>query len=269
MSRMPPKVKRANIEHLLLSTWHTAFETVKETLSASLADGSLITALQSVDPTLASSTIAGTDITYGEVISEALAEFGRFYPKWHTQEHTCSNQGDYPAYMLVSGAFFEPSLDACCTKYFHWDYDTCMLLGGSPSVAAATYEFYVDYDNDRCIQSCFLKDSSDTINCGGLAAKWQTTFATAAECCSTTLFWTNQQACVASSTKSAAATDPTLLGSSKWYVDWKQFKCVKDCDESLSQCGGLAKSWDELYDTSAQCCGERLSYIETEDCTPA
>lgn len=241
-------------------------------MRASLADNSLTTALLLVDPVLFAA-VAIASLTFGEVVSDALADFLRFFPRWHTGEHWCSNQGDYPPYMLVSGAYFETTLYKCCKRFYSWDFETCMDKGGAGRFAGsleiddptmASYNFYADYSKMHCVQSCLENESSDTLNCGGLAPSWQVTFVDATECCSHALSWENQLICVASSTKTTVATNTTAassVGTGDWYVHWKDFKCVKDCDKSLSQCGGLAQFWDEKFKTSAECCDKQLSWL--------
>jgi hypothetical protein len=52
-------------------------------------------------------------------------------------------------------------------------------------------------------------------------------------------------------------------GSNKYYADYNQSKCVKDC--TGSDCGGLVGGvWDELYDDKSTCCAEKFWWIE--DC---
>lgn len=99
----------------------------------------------------------------------------------------------------------------------------------------ATDKYYVDYNTETCKQDCLVKDSvPGTKNCGGLAPSHKTLFSDATTCCEKTLFWKDENDCVAKSTD----TESTAVGSGKWYVDWIAFKCVKDCDDSAdSQCG--------------------------------
>ena len=52
-------------------------------------------------------------------------------------------------------------------------------------------------------------------------------------------------------------------GSNKYYADYSQSKCVKDCTDS--DCGGLVGGvWDELYDDKSVCCAEKFWWVE--DC---
>ncbi len=39
----------------------------------------------------------------------------------------------------------------------------------------------------------------------------------------------------------------------KWYTDWATNACVEDCEEG-SSCGGMAMSYDQLYEDNKSCC---------------
>ena len=83
------------------------------------------------------------------------------------------------------------------------------------------------------------------------------------EGCKRYYFWA-VNSCVVNSGEGTAA-----VGSGKWYVNFNDFKCVKDCIPSVGDinCGGLAQAWDILYETSDQCCKLRLSWIDRDECT--
>jgi hypothetical protein len=55
-------------------------------------------------------------------------------------------------------------------------------------------------------------------------------------------------------------------GSDKFYIDWKSSgqKCVQDC-KTGGECGGLAASWDVLYDDKKKCCAAQ-SWKPAKDC---
>jgi hypothetical protein len=61
-----------------------------------------------------------------------------------------------------------------------------------------------------------------------------------------------------SSSSGIITTTTTTIapGSGKWYMNWSKYKCVKDCIGGF-QCGGLAKSWDQLYTTQSACCADK------------
>ncbi|KAL7460646.1 hypothetical protein ACHAXS_001091, partial [Conticribra weissflogii] len=78
-------------------------------------------------------------------------------------------------------------------------------------------------------------------------------FETLDACCKARYSW-NMNDCVGTS------GGTTVSGSNKWYPNWEDFICVQDC-VGASPCGGLAESWDPLYDTVATCCDTKLSWV--------
>ena len=49
----------------------------------------------------------------------------------------CLNDYDNaPTYMKIFGTYFESSLDACCNRYYSWDYHNCV---GAAGVALVGY----------------------------------------------------------------------------------------------------------------------------------
>eukprot|EP00970_Alexandrium_tamarense_P016783 scaffold7416_cov136-Alexandrium_tamarense.AAC.2 len=73
------------------------------------------------------------------------------------------------------------------------------------------------------------------------------------DCCEK-YYWWNMAECLGSAANA---------GSNKYYADYSQSKCVKDCTDS--DCGGLVGGvWDELYDDKALCCAEKFWWVE--DC---
>ncbi len=188
-------------------------------------------------------TIDELDIYYGNLLAPLLEKYLDWYPKWGTNENTCSNDGHYESYMKKSN-FVKGTLQECCDAYYSWALDECMVLGGAVD-SEASGDFYVDYHSNSCKQSCSEKDSTDTKNCGGIASNWIQTFKTAKDCCGAKLFWLDQASCIATSTKSAINEEDK--GSKDWYVDWELNKCVRDCVKgSNSNCGGLANNWDHV-----------------------
>ncbi len=189
--------------------------------------------------------VIGIYIDYGDLIAPLLKKYSIWYPKWATNDNTCSNDGHYELYMKKSN-FVKDSLEECCTAYYSWAFDECMVLGGAEdSQSSGLEDFYVDYYSNSCKQSCMEKDSTDSKNCGGIAAKWMQLFKTADDCCSTKLFWLDRSTCVAASTKSDINEEDK--GSKDWYVDWEMYKCVRDCVKGTgSNCGGLASNWDDV-----------------------
>jgi len=237
-------------------------QVVQETANAAVADGSLVQAL----PTALGATAVGA-ITQGVSAFELLADLTSWYPTWHNTDNTCSNDGNAPAYMTLTGNFIYGTLESCCNAFYSWSFTECMKLGGATSATYATNEFYVDYTSMSCKQSCEVGTAAvgtaPQLNCAGIAPSWMTVFATAELCCKGKLWWLGASACVADST-----LIPATAGA--WGGDWykKGQKCVKDCDVgSDSQCGGMAERWDEVFSSSSACCTNKLWWVEPTQCT--
>lgn len=78
-------------------------------------------------------------------------------------------------------------------------------------------------------------------------------------CCDSYYFFARDE-CIANS-----GGDASESSSFKWYVDFEEEVCVRDCPEGTDDlCGGNNAEWEALYDTAEQCC-ERL-WWKGEDC---
>ncbi len=66
---------------------------------------------------------------------------------------------------------------------------------------------------------------------------------------------------------SSTTASQTKSGSNRWYVSYTDSICKQDCKNSSSlSCGGLANSWDFLYDTVEDCCVQRLYWVKLDVC---
>ena len=54
-----------------------------------------------------------------------------------------------------------------------------------------------------------------------------------------------------------------VVGTGKWYVKYEAETCVQDCTGG-SNCGGIAESWDEVFDSKIACCDAKMWY--NNDC---
>jgi len=187
-----------------------------------------------------------------------------FYPNWGGMETTCLNSIEYPqnvpGYMIQHPEqWLEANAESCCKRHYSWVKNECISLSANNPSIAATFKWYVNHQEEICQQDCAEGVGGP---CGGLAMPSDTLYDTPVACCTEKLSWIVTSTCEAQSTGVAA------VGTSQWYVDWILKKCVKDCvDSSDANCGGLAKSWDELYGSSTTCCGNHLWYIARNDCT--
>eukprot|EP00804_Cyclotella_cryptica_P008054 CCRYP_004558-RC/>CCRYP_004558-RC protein AED:0.04 eAED:0.04 QI:1123/1/1/1/1/0.8/5/276/517 len=78
-------------------------------------------------------------------------------------------------------------------------------------------------------------------------------------------------ACGASYVSPVIAVDRVIpspvIVNEKWYVDWKDERCVQDCDVGMApSCGGYANKWNKLYADAATCCKSTLSYKNVDWC---
>ena len=65
-----------------------------------------------------------------------------------------------------------------------------------------------------------------------------------------------------------AAADARAIGTDQYYVDYINFKCVKDCEGS-KPCGGIRNTWNRLYSSASECCSLALWWFDdTSDCFP-
>jgi len=126
------------------------------------------------------------------------------------------------------------SLDTCCAAQFSWVTSGLCL---SRSNSTTTDQYWADKTNSKCVKDSITPAKDLTV----------ALYKTAKECCEESIPWKRAAACIAVSTGEAAQ------GSNEFYVDWKRGKCIQDC-EGATPCGGLAKSWDNIYPSGKECC---------------
>jgi hypothetical protein len=147
----------------------------------------------------------------------------------------------------------------CCEEKLNW-LDSASCDARSNGLELFSDLFYVDYKNNVCKQDC---SETDPLPCGGNPSESNTPlYDTLEECCETKLQWNNVDECVASSN---GQDTTTAAGSNEYYVNWKLFKCAKDCIGS-APCGGLKNSWDASYSNPSDCCANHLSWIDEAEC---
>ena len=121
-------------------------------------------------------------------------------------------------------------------------------MGGSNFVSN---KFFPDWEGSN--QSC-LQDATNTPAPDYMHVTEQWFADTLDECCEKHYFW-NLNACLGGS----------ATGTDKWYVDWATFKCVKDCAEGGTDCGGFADSYGKsnLHASKNQCCDTHVGWDYT------
>jgi hypothetical protein len=135
----------------------------------------------------------------------------------------------------------------CCSHEYSWiDNELC----ATRTTHSTLNKYWADKTNGKC--------EDDSVN--------PTTDLSVAiydsieSCCSEGLSWLSKTACFAASGGSL-----TGLGTNKFYIDFINQQCAKDC-VGAAPCGGLAQQWNILFDTEDDCCSQ-LSWIPKKDCT--
>ena len=147
--------------------------------------------------------------------------------------------------------FMFNSKEECCENFYSWDYYAC--AGTTPVLTNG--EFYPDWSGSTdhtCIADGKAPDYMLHNQNHYLAP-------TLEKCCKKHFSW-DVKKCLGDSPGS------TYAGTNKWYVNWTDKKCVQDCNSGAAPCGGIANSWDDLYTSQADCCEEKLFWINTRDC---
>jgi hypothetical protein len=163
----------------------------------------------------------------------------KYYPDW-LGDDTCKNDGSAPDYMVQNPSMWlHDTLADCCSKNYSWKLAECV----GTAAAASSGLYYPDWagSNEGC-----LNDGNEPSYMAANTDQWMYSDLTA--CCEKHFSY-NLSAC----TGASGAT-----GSNKYYMSWSANKCVQDCEGT--GCGGLAESWDTLYDTQSECCSDKMSW---------
>eukprot|EP01082_Thalassiosira_pseudonana_P005220 g4797.t1 g4797 contig17:57986-65940(-) len=193
------------------------------------------------DPTVATTT---TTSTISTTTTTSTLE-PKFWPDW-LGDDTCVFNEEFPQYMQLNPSWTGSTLEDCCKRYYSWRYDDCMVEGGGTSNTATLY-----YPNWEGSDHVCVNDGEAPAYITQAASAFM--FEDLEDCCEK-YYWWNMAECLGSAANA---------GSNKYYADYSQSKCVKDCTDS--DCGGLVGGvWDELYDDKALCCAEKFWWVE--DC---
>lgn len=155
----------------------------------------------------------------------------------------------------TSMALFDTLAECCAEKLPYVATATCTDPTASTT---GTLKFYADYTAGACVKDCPAAVTSP--ECGGVVANSAGVqfFDTASECCSAKYGWIDADLCVA-------------LGSgtyiNKFYVDYADKSCRQDCASGTNNCAGHPSDLSiQLFDTAADCCANKLSYVNQEAC---
>lgn len=206
---------------------------------------------------------------------------GEWYALWSNNicVKNCIDPNDAACKGLATASdTLYPDAKTCCSNKFSWiDNDLCSkrsivktaASGASqqkycskPSNATPVeFEFNRWYANDnflQCVKDCGTSASSDP-TCVEVTDIRTKLYASALECCQEKLFWLNSELCVARSEQNGF-TD-------KFYVDYLNSKCLKDCDAASPGCGGSPENLSiDLFDTAKECCEAKLGWITVDQC---
>ena len=186
------------------------------------------------------------------------AASGLYFPDWEGVDDRCINDTVAPAYMLQNPALWlSDTLEACCNTHYSWKKAECMINGGNAPAASGLY--YPDWEGAD--NSCIKDTASSRAPLYMQEAK--TWFYDTLEKCCSAHYQYNISGCTGQ--PSSVTSGAPVSSTGKYYVDWKNYKCSKDCDSGTAGCGGLAQSWDVLYDSKDQCCRESLGW-NYKDC---
>eukprot|EP00956_Cyclotella_meneghiniana_P034765 scaffold108040_cov122-Cyclotella_meneghiniana.AAC.5 len=157
-----------------------------------------------------------------------------YYPDW-SGDDTCKNDGQAPPYMVGNPTLWlHSTLAECCNTHYFWKSNECI----GTTVSASTGLYYPDWSGDD--EGC-LNDGNEPAFMTQSSNSW--VYSTLGSCREEHYSW-NLNSCLGTSVSA---------GSSKWYMDRKESKCVQDYTGS-SQCGGLAETWETV---SSGCGGIR------------
>mmetsp|Transcript_25700 Transcript_25700/g.44898 ORF Transcript_25700/g.44898 Transcript_25700/m.44898 type:complete len:1663 (+) Transcript_25700:1-4989(+) len=184
--------------------------------------------------------------------------------KWYVNhedeicEQDCPVDGGGPCGGLVPSwkTLFETVI-SCCENRLSWIATSVCEAGSTLQTATGTSKWHVDYLLEQCVQDCASPGANAT--CGGVVTSANVDlYDTSDSCCTAKLGWVEGDICEASSTNTVVSSS----GSSGWYVDHKLHRCVQDC-KGAAPCGGLRKSWDEVFSSSSACCSAKLWWLDS------
>mmetsp|Transcript_20073 Transcript_20073/g.42253 ORF Transcript_20073/g.42253 Transcript_20073/m.42253 type:complete len:568 (+) Transcript_20073:272-1975(+) len=173
-----------------------------------------------------------------------------YYPDWAGANTGCIADGNEDEYMRLNpeGYYLFDKLVDCCSRHYSWNYNECAGIDNAALGPDGEALYYPDWEGEN--KSC-KNDGGQPEYMSNNPTAWM--FETLEACCTARYSW-NMNDCV------GAAGATTVTGSNKWYPNWEDFVCVQDCVGD-SPCGGLAESWDPLYDTVNTCCDTKLNWV--------
>lgn len=165
---------------------------------------------------------------------------------------TCEDLDD------ATETLYESSLQ-CCQEGLTWvPVDKCNTLSqGNPLTGSNKWFVSYEVGEERCFRECLPEGGS----CGGLAHLDIELFDDAKTCCTNKLSYKSLSYC------EVASTGSTYTGTSLYYVDYPNSRCVMDCDDAIADCGGIITDRStELFNTVTECCDAKLPSLDQSLC---
>jgi hypothetical protein len=168
-----------------------------------------------------------------------------YYPDWNGANEGCIDDGQEPYYMLSNAQYFlSNTREECCEKFYGWKYYEC--TGTKPPSSGG---YYPDWIGASSSPYTCLNDGKEPLYMLNSPAWYLSS--TLKECCETHFRF---------AFKECMGTQD--VGTGNWYVKWDSNTCAQDCTigASNSNCGGIAGSWEEFFDSKEACCDSKLSW---------
>mmetsp|Transcript_31509 Transcript_31509/g.60108 ORF Transcript_31509/g.60108 Transcript_31509/m.60108 type:complete len:784 (-) Transcript_31509:593-2944(-) len=230
------------------------YQSVTSSMQAKIDSGAFATTLETRAAEIGEVIeVAVANSNFEELVIELLALASVWYPSWKTNQH-CLNDGKQPFYMMRNSAsWLFNNRDSCCTRYYSFDYTACMGVEDSGAIG-----YYPAWDGTgKCLNDTALPEYM-RLN----PSQW--IYDDIDSCCDRYYNWD----AISCRIKSDGATADAA--TNKWYVNHIDEVCEQDCHESNGgSCGGLVPSWKVLYETSASCCENVLTWISPFICEAA
>lgn len=110
------------------------YNQVTNHLIAAIEDGTLESNLQEIsggissllEAVIESGHVEDAEVSISEEHGDSEPDSNSdWYPDFSGGANVCKADGRAPMYMKMSGTFFEASIEACCERFFSWDYYVC------------------------------------------------------------------------------------------------------------------------------------------------
>jgi len=115
-------------------------------------------------------------------------------------------------------------------------------------------KYWPDKVNGKCVDDSFTPTEDLSLK----------VYDTISDCCTNEIQWRSERSCTVASNSTATA----YAGTGKYYINWTDEQCVKDCVTGAG-CGGLAPDYmDEtnyMFESASACCS-LMSWNDISEC---